>query len=250
MRTGLHLTDKPMNMKPTFLICACAFAFAVTAPGQTPSPTPDSEAIDASASPSVAPDYTPAIPEPTTAPVVAASVATTSTVAPAVAPSASPDTEEEFDRAIERKIKKHLNISIDGDKSHGSNEDNQWWIPLVVLFSCLALFGTPVAVVATIMYFSFSKSRALHKTVRMMVEKGQPVPESLLNPPPIVRQRSDLRRGVVLLMIGAGLIVFFGAVNAWEGGVWSIGIIPFMIGLGYLLVWKLDIHRGESSPKV
>ncbi len=79
MQAGLHLTDKPMNMKPTFLICACAFALAVTAPGQTPSPTPDGEAIAASASPSVAPDYTPAIPEPTTAPVVAASVAPTST---------------------------------------------------------------------------------------------------------------------------------------------------------------------------
>ncbi|MDQ3117807.1 MAG: DUF6249 domain-containing protein [Verrucomicrobiota bacterium] len=237
-------------MKSTFLICACAFAFAATAPGQIPSPTPDSEALAAPASPSVAPDYTPATPAPTTAPVVAASVAPASTVAPALAPAASPDTEEEFDRAIERKIKRHLKISVNGDKSHDSSEDNQWWIPLVVLFSCLALFGTPVAVVATIMYFSFSKNRAMHRTVRMMVEKGQPVPESLLNPPPVVRQRSDLRRGIVLLMVGSGLVIFLGAVNDWDGGAWSIGIIPFMIGLGYLLVWKLDVHREESSPKV
>jgi len=104
--------------------------------------------------------------------------------------------------------------------------------------------------VGLIMYFGFSKSRAMHKTVRMMVEKGQPVPEALLNPPPVVRQRSDLRRGVTLLMIGAGLIVFFGAVNDWEGGVWSLGIIPFLIGLGYLLVWRLDVRKEEPSPKV
>ena len=90
----------------------------------------------------------------------------------------------------------------------------------------------------------------MHKTVRMMVEKGQPVPEALLNPPPVVRQRSDLRRGVTLLMIGAGLMVFFGAVNDWEGGVWSLGIIPFLIGLGYLLVWRLDVRKEEPSPKV
>jgi hypothetical protein len=100
------------------------------------------------------------------------------------------------------------------------------------------------------MYFSFSKSRAMHKTVRMMVEKGQPVPEALLNPPPVVRQRSDLRRGVTLLMIGAGLMVFFGAVNDWEGGVWSLGIVPFLIGAGYLLVWRLDVHKEDPSPKV
>lgn len=250
MQAALHLTDKPMNMKPTFLICGCVFAFAVTAPGQTPAPTPDTQALAAPATPSVAPDYTSAIPEPTSAPVLAASVAPTSTVAPAIAPSASPDTEEEFDRAIERKIKKHLNISIDGDKSHASSEDDQWWIPLVVVVACVGFFGTPVAIVATIMYFSFSKSRAMHKTVRMMVEKGQPVPEALLNPPPVVRQRSDLRRGIILLTVGAGLVVFLGATNDWEGGAWSIGIIPFMIGLGYLLVWKLDVRTHDTSPTV
>ncbi len=239
-----------MNMKSTFLICACAFAIAANAPGQTPSPTPESAVLQTSPSPTLAPDYTPAAPAATTAPVAPASVTPASTMAPALAPAATPDTEEEFDKAIESKIKRHLNITLDGDKSHGSSEDNLWWIPLVVLISCVAFFGTPVAVVATIMYFSFSKSRAMHKTVRMMVEKGQPVPESLLNPPPVVRQRSDLRRGVVLLMIGAGLIVFLGAINDWDGGVWSIGIIPFMIGLGYLLVWKLDIRSDAPSPKV
>jgi hypothetical protein len=83
-----------------------------------------------------------------------------------------------------------------------------------------------------------------------MVEKGQPVPEALLNPPPVVRQRSDLRRGIILLSVGAGLMVLLGALNDWEGGAWSIGFIPFIIGLGYLLVWRLDVHKEEASPKV
>ena len=133
---------------------------------------------------------------------------------------------------------------------HSPGDDVPWIAIPIVLIVFLTIFGLPVAIVGLIMYFSFSKSRAMHKTVRMMVEKGQPVPEALLNPPPVVRQRSDLRRGVTLLMIGAGLIVFFGAVNDWEGGVWSLGIIPFLIGLGYLLVWRLDVRREEPSPKV
>jgi len=75
-------------------------------------------------------------------------------------------------------------------------------IPLVgIVF--LTIFGAPVLIVGLILYFGFSKSRALHKTVRMMVEKGQPVPEALLAPPPPAqRKRSDLRRGVVLTMVG------------------------------------------------
>ena len=97
------------------------------------------------------------------------------------------------------------------------------------------------------MYFSFSRNRMMHKTIRMMVEKGQPVPAALLAPPPPAqRQRSDMRRGVVLVMVGVGMMLFFAAVNEWEGGAWAIGIIPFLIGVGYLLVWKLE---GGQKPE-
>ena len=174
---------------------------------------------------------------------------TTATLAPTIAPSASPDTDADFDSAIEKKIRKHFKFDIDG--GHPGHDSDVPWIAIpIVLIVFLTIFGLPVAVVGLIMYFSFSKSRALHKTVRMMVEKGQPVPEALLNPPPVIRQRSDLRRGVVLLMVGAGLMVFFGACNDWEGGAWSLGIIPFLIGAGYLLVWRLDVRKEDPSPKV
>jgi len=226
----------------------CAILLACTAHGQDPTITPDpaTSAITPAAS---IPDTQ------ATSPVAAvpnATVAPSATAAPVVAPSANPDTEEDFDKAIERKIRKHFTVDFDGGHSgdHSPGDDVPWIAIPIVLIVFLTIFGLPVAIVGLIMYFSFSKSRAMHKTVRMMVEKGQPVPEALLNPPPVVRQRSDLRRGVTLLMIGAGLIVFFGAVNDWDGGVWSLGIIPFLIGLGYLLVWRLDVRKEEPSPKV
>ena len=109
---------------------------------------------------------------------------------------------EDFDSKVEKKIRKHLNFTIDGDDHHTANDDVPWIAIPIVLIVFLCIFGLPVAIVGLIMYFSFSKSRAHAQTVRMMVEKGQPVPEALLNPPPVVRQRSDLRRGVVLLMVG------------------------------------------------
>ncbi len=120
-------------------------------------------------------------------------------------------------------------------------------IPIVTIVF-LTIFGTPILIVAVILYFSFSKTRAVHRTVRLMVEKGQPVPEALLNPPPAQRQRSDMRRGVVLAMVGLGLMLFFAAVNDWEGGAWSIGLIPFLIGAGYLLVWKLEGKKDNVPP--
>jgi hypothetical protein len=112
----------------------------------------------------------------------------------------------------------------------------------------LAVFGSPVLIVAVILYFGFSRNRMMHKTVRMMVEKGQPVPAALLNPPPAVRKRSDMRRGVVLVMVGLGLMLFLAAVNEGEGGTWAVGIIPFLIGAGYLIVWKME-GKGEADAK-
>src|SRR2546423_861910 len=72
---------------------------------------------------------------------------------------------------------------------------------------------------------------------------------ALLAPPTrAVRQGSDMRRGIVLVMVGFGLMVCFGAWNDWEGGAWAIGVIPFVIGLGYLLVWKLEGGKKNEIP--
>jgi hypothetical protein len=140
----------------------------------------------------------------------------------------------------------------DLDGLNGLNHEKSDDIPAIVVpivaITLLTVFGAPVVIVGLILYFSFSRSRTLHRTVRMMVEKGQPVPEALLNPPPAHRQRSDLRRGIVLTMVGLGLLVFLGAINDWEGGAWSLGLIPFLIGAGYLLVWKLDAKKDNPPP--
>jgi Domain of unknown function (DUF6249) len=187
---------------------------------------------------------------PTVSPLASTPAATT-TISPTSTPASK------IEQSIRKKQRKHFGFTIgDHDKDldaldrlgdEKSGDLPEFVIPIVAI-TMLTVFGAPVLIVGLIMYFSFSRSRALQKTVRMMVEKGQPVPEALLNPPPAQRQRSDLRRGVVLAMIGIGLMVFFGAVNDWEGGSWTLGLIPFLIGSGYLLVWKLDTKKDNPPP--
>jgi hypothetical protein len=183
---------------------------------------------------------------PTASPTVGAASATAT-----ISPTSTP--QSEIEKSIRKKQKRHFNFTLgdhETDVDHGKSHDNipTMVIPIVgIVF--LTIFGAPVLIVALILYFSFSRQRALHRTVRMMVEKGQPVPEALLAaPPPAQRQRSDLRRGVILTMIGVGLMVFLGAANDWEGGSWTLGLIPFLIGVGYLLVWKLDTKKDNPPP--
>jgi Domain of unknown function (DUF6249) len=207
-------------MNRLIIVSVCSLALAISSFAQTPTASP-----------------------------LATTPATTATISPTSTPVSK------IEQSIRKKQKKRFGFTI-GDHDtdlhgldHGkSPEDIPDIVVPIVAITLLTVFGAPVLIVGLIMYFSFSRSRALQKTVRMMVEKGQPVPEALLNPPPAQRQRSDLRRGVILTMIGVGLMVFLGAVNDWEGGSWTLGLIPFLIGAGYLLVWKLDAKKDNPPP--
>jgi hypothetical protein len=211
-----------MNMK-TLPLCICSVVLAITAMAQPapPPPPPPGPAASASATVSVSP---------------------------------AQDLADKIHQRIEKKLKGHHGIVIDGDKNDDVDLKNvgdlgeRLAIPIVgIVF--MSIFGAPVLIVAVILYFGFSKSRMQHRTIRMLAEKGQPIPPALLAPPaPAIRQRSDMRRGVVLTMVGIGAIIFFGAVNDWEGGAWSFGLIPFLIGVGYLLVWKLEGKKDVSAP--
>src|SRR4029078_2028951 len=185
---------------------------------------------------------------PTISPI-ASTPAATATISATSTPASK------IEQSIRKKHKKHFGVTINDHETdldrldHGKSPDDLpgMVIPIVgIVF--LTIFGAPVLIVALILYFSFSRQRALHRTVRMMVEKGQPVPEALLNPPPAQRQRSDVRRGVVVTMSGVGVTVFLGAASEWEGGAWTLGLIPLLIGVGYLLVWKLEAKKDSPPP--
>jgi hypothetical protein len=217
-------------MKTTLLWCVALFMLAMGTIAQTPTPPAAGEQFSPTA---------------TVSPTPMTTVSPRTTFAPGAAVSPARDTSDDLQRRIEEKIRKKFKGSVD---NHTVDQDVPWIAVPIVTIVFLAIFGTPIFIVAVILYFSFSKTRALHRTVRLMVEKGQPVPEALLNPPPAQRQRSDMRRGVVLLMVGLGVMLFFAAVNDWEGGAWSIGLIPFLIGAGYLLVWKLEGRKDNAPP--
>jgi Domain of unknown function (DUF6249) len=216
-----------MRIPGIISICSLVLAFELLAQSPTASPQP-------------------AAPASPTSPALISPTVTAS-------PSASP--ESELERSIKKKHKKHFNFTIgdqDSDteaKGDGSHDEIPAMVVPIVAVVFLTIFGAPILIVAVIMYFGFSKNRMMHRTIRMMVEKGQEVPAALLAPPPPAqRQRSDMRRGVVLVMVGLGLMIFLGAMNDWEGGAWAIGIIPFLIGLGYLLVWRLEGKKDIPPP--
>jgi|SRR6476620_7178982 hypothetical protein len=224
------------SMKKLFLLCMCSLGLYGSLFPQTPTGTPI-------ASPTAA----------TGATAATSIAAPASTAAPgATSSSVSSDLADKIHRKLEKKLGHKHGIIIDGDDKDEDPDLQQMRnlvaIPIVAIVF-LSIFGAPVAIVVMIGIFSIIATRMRQRTIRMMVEKGQPVPAELLAPATRgIRRRSDARRGVVWTMVGLGLMIWLAAVNDWEGGAWSFGLIPFLIGLGYLIVWKLENKKDIPPP--
>ena len=206
-------------MKRLMIVGTCSIALAMGLSAQTPSPSP-----------------TPSAP---------ATVSVTASVSPS-------DLADRIHQKLAKKFRGQHEITINGG-DHDEDADLRKMrefvaIPIVAIVF-LSIFGAPVLIAIVAGIIALSAQRRRHQTIRMLAEKGQPIPVELLAPHTrAVRQRSDVRRGVIWAMIGLGAMIFFGAVNEWEGGTWSIGLIPFLIGLGYLMVWKLEGKKSVPPP--
>jgi hypothetical protein len=216
--------DQSNTMKKLTILCICSTALAISVFAQAPTPSP-----------------------------IASPPAETPTLTPTASGSISPsDLADKIHQKLEKKFRGHHGITIDaGDKDEDADVRKMRdfiAIPIVAIVF-LSIFGAPVLIVIMIGMFTLLVSRMRQRTIRMMLEKGQPIPAELLAPATrAVRQRSDVRRGVVWTMVGVGLMVWLGAINDWEGGAWSFGLIPFLIGLGYLMVWKLEGKKNVPPP--
>jgi hypothetical protein len=111
------------------------------------------------------------------------------------------------------------------------------WIPIVLFIVtgfCTTYF----------FYFNHKNRNALMETIQKSMDTGSDLTPDLLaklgaaiNP-----KIRDMRRGVVLLSIGIACLLcsmFFSEAEV-VSGIRAGSMFPLMMGLGFLLVWKLN----------
>jgi len=92
-------------------------------------------------------------------------------------------------------------------------------------------------------YFAYRGRQDAQKTVRVALERGDPLSPELLDrlvqaPVP---KRTDVRRGVIGICLGIGLGAF-GFIVGEEDAIrpmLAVGLVPLLLGLAYLLLWRL-----------
>ncbi len=128
------------------------------------------------------------------------------------------------------------------------------------------VFWTFVAAVVLVpVYLKYQDRQRMHETLRIAFAKGQPVPPELITalqsniaPRQPSTPESDLRRAVVLIAVGLGLVglgygLWYGLMSVSEtaayisgGSVAGAGAIPGLIGVAHLVLWAGRREKGKS----
>lgn len=115
---------------------------------------------------------------------------------------------------------------------------------LVAIVGMLVTFGLPLILVAIVLVYKHQKTRMTHEIIARLADKGQPIPPELFQKR---SAHSGLRGGLVLIALGIGLSLFFLA----QGGPWSIGLIPGLMGAALILSWAIErrgAQKTDSQP--
>lgn len=113
-------------------------------------------------------------------------------------------------------------------------------IPIMVMLA-------PVAITITVMLYRYRRTKARYNLLVQLAEKGVILPEQLLLEPGVAF--CERRRALTLISGGIGLITMFLTLpfrfddGSSVGQMWGLGLLPLMIGLGYLASWWLN-RRG------
>ncbi len=103
------------------------------------------------------------------------------------------------------------------------------------------LFVMIAFIVGVVLYFRYRRAQLLHTTLAKMIEKDVPIPTELFDAPR--RKRSDLRRGAFWLALGVGVLVYLKFIG---NGQWIGGLIPLLIGVAYLVVWRIEQGKPQA----
>lgn len=109
----------------------------------------------------------------------------------------------------------------------------------VASLAILFIFGTPIMLVAAVLYANYRKRRLMHNTIDQYVTSGRDIPPEVLESlHQQVTPGNNLSRGLVMTGAGLGVIACFLVMGTKEAA--ALGLIPLFIGLAQLLIWKLE----------
>jgi hypothetical protein len=137
---------------------------------------------------------------------------------------------------------------------------------MIPIVTSLIFWSFLAAVIIVPIYFRHRDRVAMHETLRSAFEKGVPLPPDLITQLQgnlasrnIPTREGDLRRGIVLIAAGVGIMLvglglWYGLMSVDDtaayitgGSVAGGGSIPALIGVAYLILWRTKAGSKDVS---
>ncbi|MDN5924467.1 MAG: DUF6249 domain-containing protein [Xanthomonadales bacterium] len=119
------------------------------------------------------------------------------------------------------------------------------------IFIPFVLMLAPVLIVLIVLRYRQQQTKTRYEALVQLAEKGVQLTPQLLTEPRGVY--SERRRALVLIGTALGIMAMFLALP-WHftdgvsvASLWAIGLLPLMIGLGYLASWWLNRRDGSRD---
>jgi hypothetical protein len=139
-------------------------------------------------------------------------------------------------------------MAVQGSDLHNFGENLTQTIAVLIPIVAIVMSCSLVIIIIGLkLYFRHRKNKMLHETVRMMVDKGVPIPPEMfrkaenesMEQDNIKRPRNDLRMGLILTGIGIGIVLFIG----------KPGWIVLFLGVAFLVIASLDKkNKSDDQP--
>jgi hypothetical protein len=120
---------------------------------------------------------------------------------------------------------------------------------LIPIIAIIMLFGMPIAIVAVISINRARKHSEIQKTLRMSIEKGQPLPAEFVESMSRTMSRvknpmNDIRAGIILIAVALGILVASYVDNDFGmHNISGFAAIPGLIGVALLILGIIGLNR-------
>jgi hypothetical protein len=128
---------------------------------------------------------------------------------------------------------------------------------IVPVMGSLTFFGAIVAIIVLPKYLRMREREALQATIRLAIEKGQPLPPEIIDAMskgvrPLPSATRDLRVGIVWLGVAAGFVGLGYALGYSDDAgdafwpLMGVAAFPGFIGIAFLLMALVSRGKGQD----
>ena len=124
------------------------------------------------------------------------------------------------------------------------------------ILAIIGIFFVPIVMVILLVWFETNarnkRNQLQADLAKIALEKGQALPEGLFAEPP-KKQRKPLNVGIILMAAGVGIALFLWIMKRTTlagdvmPAVWSVGILPFLIGVGFLIIHFIEKKKATDE---